>query len=186
MATGNDRAQGKPASGFLSRGFRPFFLGAACLAAMAVPLWALALSGAIALPGDFASPAWHVHEMIFGYTGAVLAGFSLTAVPNWTGRLPVAGRPLGALFALWLIGRAAMLAAPGIGPVAAGVIDALFPLVLAGYLLREIIAAGNMRNLPIAGLFTLFALANVFWHVAGVVGWDSDLAQRLGLAVVTV
>ena len=138
------------------------------------------------MPGAFASPEWHAHEMIFGYTGAVLAGFSLTAVPNWTGRLPLAGRPLAALFALWLLGRLAMALTPAIGVVTAGVLDGLFLLVLAGCLLREIIAGRNIRNLPIAGLVAALGIANVFWHVSLAAEWDVVPAQRAALAVIAV
>lgn len=173
-------------TGFFSRGFRPFFLGAAALAGLAVPVWALAFSGFAGMPGGFASVAWHSHEMIFGYTGAVVAGFSLTAVPNWTGRLPIAGRALAGLFALWLLGRLAMALSPVLGPVVAGVLDGPFLVVLAGCLLREIVAGGNMRNLPIAGLVGVLALANVFWHVSLAADWETEPAQRAALAVVTV
>ena len=88
-----------------SYGFRPFFLGGALWAIVAMVLWIAALSGFIDLGGDYGAPNWHAHEMLFGFASAVLAGFLLTAVPNWTGRLPVSGKPLVWLFALWCAGR---------------------------------------------------------------------------------
>jgi len=88
------RGRVRSAPAILSYGLRPFFLGAAIYAAAAVPLWLwMHLSGA-APAGPFAGSAWHAHEMIFGYLAAVMAGFILTAVPNWTGRLPLSGAPL--------------------------------------------------------------------------------------------
>ena len=81
-------------SALWSGGFRPFFLAAGAFAAVAVPLWVLALDSGLAIVGAGDPLHWHIHEMIFGYVGAVVAGFLMTAIPNWTGRLPVRGRPL--------------------------------------------------------------------------------------------
>ncbi len=181
-------AGSRPGKGnaILSRGFRPFFLGAAILAALAVPLWAASFSGWLGVAQDALTVEWHTHEMIFGYAGSVIGGFALTAVPNWTGRLPVSGRPLAVLFGLWIAGRLALLAVPVIGELAVAIIDSLYLVTLAGYLLREIVAAGNLRNLPIAGLMSALALANVFWHVSRIAAWDVAVAERCGLAVVAL
>src|SRR5690349_16246680 len=78
----------------LSAGFRPFFLGAAIWAALAVPLWLAVFAGKVEVPSALAPTTWHVHEMVFGYAAATVAGFLLTAIPNWTGRLPLQGGPL--------------------------------------------------------------------------------------------
>src|SRR5574338_1191456 len=86
---------------FLRGGFRPFFFAGPLWAVAALTLWLLALTGTIQLPTAFDPLAWHRHEMLFGFVGAIIAGFLLTAVPNWTGRLPIAGPPLAALFAMW-------------------------------------------------------------------------------------
>ena len=91
-----------------SYGFRPFFLGGAIWACTVMVLWILALSGRIDIGGDYGAMAWHGHEMLFGFASAIVAGFLLTAVPNWTGRLPVSGPPLAWLFLLWVIGRVAL------------------------------------------------------------------------------
>lgn len=173
-------------TGFLSRGFRPFFLGSAVLAALSVPLWALSFAGWFDVLQDVFTRSWHTHEMIFGYAGGVIGGFALTAVPNWTGRLPVAGNPLAGLFALWVVGRLALVAMPFIGGTATALLDCAYFVVLAGYLLREIIAAGNIRNLPIAGMVSALALANVFWHISQTASWDTAIAERSGLAVVAL
>ena len=91
-----------------SYGFRPFFFFGAIYAGAMVPLWLAVFAGNVSLPTAFAPRDWHVHEMLFGYIGAVIAGFVLTAVPNWTGRLPIQGAPLAVLFATWFAGRLAV------------------------------------------------------------------------------
>ena len=93
---------------FLRGGFRPFFFGAATWAVVAIALWLCVLAGEISLPTRFDGVAWHRHEMLFGFVGAAVAGFLLTAIPNWTGRLPIAGKPLLLLFGLWAAARLAV------------------------------------------------------------------------------
>ena len=109
----------------LSYGFRPFFLGAGVFAVLAMALWIAALATGLPLGGDYGAVAWRAHEMLFGFAPAVLAGFLMTAIPNWTGQMPLSGRPLAALAGLWLAGRLAMLAAGWIGVPAAVAVDAL-------------------------------------------------------------
>ena len=75
----------------------------------AMALWIAAIVGGLPLGGDYGAVAWHAHEMLFGFGSAVLSGFLMTAIPNWTGRMPLAGRPLVALASVWLAGRLAML-----------------------------------------------------------------------------
>ena len=91
-----------------SFGFRPFFLMGAAWAFLTMALWIGALTGQITLPSHFAPADRHVHELLYGYLTAIVAGFLLTAVPNWTGRLPIAGWRLAALSFLWLSGRVAL------------------------------------------------------------------------------
>ncbi|WP_284279032.1 NnrS family protein, partial [Sphingobium jiangsuense] len=146
------------ASVFLRGAFRPFFLGGALWAAVALALWLLSFSGLIGLPGAMEPPVWHRHEMLFGFVGAVVAGFLLTAIANWTGRPPVSGAPLAALFALWIAGRAVLLGSAVIGPLAAAAVDAGFFVVLALVAGREIVAAKN-RNLPMVVLVLLLGAA---------------------------
>ena len=92
----------------LRGGFRPFFVLGSAWAALALLLWVLAFLGGLALPSAFDALSWHRHEMLFGFVGAIVAGFLLTAIPNWTGRLPIAGPPLAALVGLWLAARIAL------------------------------------------------------------------------------
>ena len=185
MTTAARAGRGQFGMALFALGFRPFFLGAALWAAVGVPAWLWMLAGGPEPGGPLAPLAWHVHEMIFGYTGAVIAGFALTAIPNWTGRLPVAGLPLAALFGLWLGGRAA-LAAPWLGHPIAAVIDAAFLFVLAGVAWREIAAGGNWRNLPVCLLITLIAVANAGFHAEIAAGWDDGVAVRVALAAIVM
>jgi uncharacterized protein involved in response to NO len=165
---------------FLSYGFRPFFLLGAAYAALMVPMWLWILLHGGGAGGPLTGVAWHAHEMIFGYLGAVITGFILTAVPNWTGRLPISGRPLAVLVGLWALGRVAMLVDPE--PVTAAILDLAFPLALTAALWREIIAGRNARNAPVAGLLTLFALANLLDHAGPLLIALDGYGVRLALA----
>ncbi|WP_207789987.1 NnrS family protein [Sphingosinicella humi] len=167
----HDRLMGLPP--LLRGGFRPFFLGGAVWALVVVALWVCALSGAVTLPTAFDPLAWHRHEMLFGYLGAVIAGFLLTAIPNWTGRPPLAGAPLAALAVLWLAARFAILFSATIGSSIALALDVGFLLVLAAVAGREIVAAKN-RNVPIVIVILLFAAASALDHT-----------ETLGLASTT-
>ncbi len=107
----------------LRGGFRPFFIAGTLWAPVALALWLAALLHGLALPSAFDPLAWHRHEMLYGFVGAMVAGFLLTAIPNWTGRLPIAGWPLAALAGLWLAGRIAVLWSAQIGLGAAELLD---------------------------------------------------------------
>jgi uncharacterized protein involved in response to NO len=148
----------------LTYGFRPFFLSAALWAGLAMALWVPMLTGLIVLPTAFDPVSWHAHEFLFGYLGAVVAGFLLTAVPNWTGRLPIVGWPLGALAALWLAGRVAVAASAALPAGLVAVIDLAFPVTLAAVIGREIVAGRNWRNLIVLGLLAVFAAGNLLFH----------------------
>ena len=172
---------------FLKGGFRPFFLGGALWALVVAGLWVAALSGSITLPTAFDPLAWHRHEMLFGYLGAVIAGFLLTAIPNWTGRLPVAGGRLAALAGLWLAARVAVLFSAYVGGIAAMVLDVGFVLALFAVAAREVIVARN-RNLPMIAILLLFAIANGIDHAEalGLIaddghGWKAGFALVLML-----
>jgi len=171
---------------FLRGGFRPFFFGGAAWAVLALLLWLLALSGTITLPSALDSLAWHRHEMLFGFVGAVICGFLLTAIPNWTGRLPIAGMPLAALFTLWLVARLALLFSGVSGIAIAIVLDVGFYLLLAGLFAREVASAGN-RNLPIVGLVLLFGVANALDYAgsAGILS-DTGIGYRAGITMVVL
>lgn len=166
-----------------SFGFRPFFLFGAVWSALATPIWiaAYAHGGAAAEAGIGLD--WHVHEMAFGFVGAIVAGFLLTAVPNWTGRMPVMGARLAALFALWLVGRAGMLLVPVLGSWAA-LADLVFLTAFAVVIWREVLAGRNWRNLPVAVMVTLIAVADAGLHLSHEIGLG--LFMRLALATVAM
>lgn len=170
---------------FLSYGFRPFFLGAALFGAASVLVWVAIYAGHG--QADFLYPPreWHVHEMLFGFIPALIAGFLLTAMPNWTDRMPLRGTPLLALFLLWVMGRLLLLS-PWLGAATSAGIDGAFLVVLALYVWREIIMAGCWDRLPIGLLVSFFACANIAFHLSALRGVPTDLPERLGLAVMTV
>lgn len=170
----------------LSYGFRPFFLFAALQAGLTILVWLPFVTGHLAVPTAFAPVDWHVHEMLFGYQAAAIGGFLLTAIPNWTGRLPVQGTPLLVLVVAWLAGRIAVTVSAWIGWRFAMAIDALFLLLLAGAAAREIVAGRNWRNLKVVTLVVLLLAANLAFHLeAGLLG-TAEVSRRLSIAVIVV
>ena len=133
----------------LSYGFRPFFLLGSLWAGFAILLWLPLLSGELETHSLFAAVDWHIHEMLFGYLAAIATGFLLTAIPNWTGRLPVQGLPLLGLVLTWLAGRLAIFCSAGIGPIAAAAVDCAFLLAVAAAATIEVVAGRNWRNLRV-------------------------------------
>ncbi|MFG1281109.1 NnrS family protein [Xanthobacter autotrophicus] len=168
----------------LSRGFRPFFLGAGVFALTAIAIWPAVFSGTLQLPTAFSAIDWHAHEMLFGYGSAVIAGFLLTAIPNWTGRLPVAGAALGGLALLWLLGRCAVLVSGSIGWAVAAAIDVAFLVVFTAVVAREIVAGRNTRNLKVVAVLMLLALVNLGFHLEAHVTGTAEYAARAALALI--
>jgi len=168
----------------LSYGFRPFFLGAALWACIAMVLWIGLLFGWWTFAGGYGVIAWHAHEFLFGYIAAVMTGFLLTAIPNWTGRFPLQGRPLLALFVLWLAGRAAMLAVDEIGTGAAAIVDCAYLVTLTAVITREIVAGSNWRNLRVAVLVALTAVANIVFQAEVLIYAAPAYGLRLAVAAI--
>jgi uncharacterized protein involved in response to NO len=171
---------------FFRGGFRPFFFGGAAWALIALTLWICSLIGGLSLPTALDPLIWHRHEMLFGFVGAIVGGFLLTAVPNWTGRLPIAGWPLGGLFALWAAARLALLFSATIGIVPAALLDVGFFLVLGLLAAREVLEANN-RNIPIVGMILLFGTADALDYLAtgGILPWP-DLGWQLAIGIVVI
>ncbi len=181
--TSSAARRGYAGPAILSHGFRPFFLGAGIWAATVVALWLAILTGRLELSSAFDPMVWHAHEMLFGFVAAAIAGFLLTAIPNWTGRLPVRGWRLGLLFALWCAGRAASGFSASIGPGPAAALDLAFLTAFAGLVLREIVAGGDRRNLPIAAIIALLAVSNLLVHLEALgLAPTARLGLRLGMA----
>lgn len=165
-----------------SYGFRPFFLGAAVWAVAVMVIFILTLRGDFRLPSAFNPIDWHAHELLYGYLPAVVAGFLLTAVPNWTGRLPVAGGPLGGLFAIWVAGRFAVATSALIGAAPAALVDLSFLIALGLIVGREIVAGKNLRNLKVLALVALLGAGNLIFHIEAAAYGTSNYGKRLGIA----
>lgn len=179
------RAPGRTGgSAFLLDSFRPFYLGGAVFAALAVPLWL-----GMWYHGQFA-PAiapllWHMHEMVFGFAAAIIIGFLFTAARNWTGLPLPAGMPLAALVALWAAGRLGMMFSYG---PATAVIDGLLLPVVAAVLGTKFIRARSWCSMPLVFVLCALAAANIAFHAAmhGVVGLSPIGIVEFGLLLVVL
>ena len=147
----------------LRLGFRPFYLGAAVFAGLAVPLWLALFLGWVSLDLGVAPLLWHAHEMLFGFGVAVIVGFLLTAGKAWTALPTPRGAALGALAGVWLAARLAPLVAPYAVYAA---LDLLLLPAVAAVLINVLLRANNRRNLPLAGILLGLALANSVFHLA--------------------
>lgn len=147
----------------LALGFRPFYLAAAIFAVVALPLWIGTYTGMWVIGDGLPGLSWHTHEMIFGFAPAVMAGFLLTAVRNWTGRPTATGTMLAGLVILWIIGRVLMLTGPM--PVAAAV-DLMFLPAIGVAIAVPIWQSRNTRNLKLLTIIAVLALVNALFHLA--------------------
>jgi uncharacterized protein involved in response to NO len=178
-ALGIDAAR-EPAAepfGLWGRSFRPFFLGLAIHGALAIPWWTLVWLGALPSPGWLIPMWWHGHEMMFGFVAAAIAGFLLTASPVWTGGPALTGRPLAALVALWVLGRAAFAAAGILPAWLVTAVDVAFLPAVAIAVVRTLWGSGQYRNYGVVGIVVALAAANVAMH-AEALGAISGVAGR--------
>ena len=186
MASGERRALA-----LLSVGFRPFFLLGACWSAIALAIWIVAFAMGQPLPTPLPAMTWHIHEMLFGFVLAAIAGFILTAVANWTGRPPIAGGRLAALVILWAAGRFLNLFS-GLAPFAVvAAVDIAFPLALALLVAREILIARSRRNVMMPVPIALLAVADLLMYLEAAgrpvspgIGWRLALAAVITLVSV--
>lgn len=169
----------------LRLGFRPFYLAAASFALLAIPLWIAMFLGWFTPELAIAPMLWHAHEMLFGFATAVVIGFLLTAGQAWTGLATPRGAMLGALASLWIAARFAAFAAPY--PVYAILDLALLPIIAIVFA-RLLLRAGNRRNLPLAGILALLALANLAFHLAamGIVDISPLAPLHAGLGLIVM
>lgn len=184
MTTTQERRRAWRGPALFSFGFRPFFLGAALWAALSMVVWLAMIEGRSPLPIHLDPPSWHAHEFLFGYLSAVIAGFLLTAVPNWTGRLPVVGWPLAALSGLWLAGRIAIAIGAHVPAGLVAAVDLAFPVALAVFLACEILAGRNWKNLIVLTILLAFVCGNAIFHIEAAQGdfAAQGVGLRLGLA----
>jgi uncharacterized protein involved in response to NO len=173
-----------PPAGFAlwQLGFRPFYLLASAFAAISIGLWALQFSGLLGRP-YLQGPMWHAHEMLFGFTLAVIVGFLFTAGRNWSDRPTPTGLPLAALAALWVAGRILVLTPWG---WAAAIVNAAFPLAAAVGLAIPFWAARNRRNYFFVGLLVLMSAAVSSVHLSelGVLALPGWVGIQVALDVV--
>lgn len=149
-------------SSFFLDAFRPFYLGGACFAVIAVPLW-LGM-----WYHNFFTPSlpplfWHAHEMVYGFAVAIIIGFLFTAARNWTGLPLPAGVPLALLVGLWLVGRLGMFFAYGAFTAA---IDSLPLLIVTCVLARKFVRARSWCSMPLVGVLSMLGSANMAFHAA--------------------
>jgi uncharacterized protein involved in response to NO len=163
-------------------GFRPFYLLASVFAALSIGLWAAQFASWLPVP-YLAGPLWHAHEMLFGFTLAVVVGFLFTAGRNWSNRPTPTGWPLAALAALWVAGRVLVLTPFG---WAAAVVDTAFPVAAAVALAIPFWASRNRRNYFFVGLLLLMGAANLAIHLSqlGVIALPAFAGVQIGLDVV--
>ncbi|HET7806244.1 MAG TPA: NnrS family protein [Pseudolabrys sp.] len=167
-----------------SYGFRPFFFAAGVWASVGMLLWLPQYFGLFMLPTYFSALDWHIHEMFYGYVAAAIAGFLLTAIPNWTGRTPINGPPLVCLVFLWLGGRIAILLSAKIGGAVAASVDASFLIALAAVAGGEIIAARNWRNLRVLAVLTVLIVGNITFHLEVLFTGTANYGIRIAIAAV--
>jgi uncharacterized protein involved in response to NO len=163
-------------------GFRPFYLVASAFAAVSILLWICQYTGH--LPGAyFSAPAWHAHEMLYGFTLAVVAGFLLTAVPNWTANPTPKGVALALLVALWLAGRVLVFTP---FHVVAAVVDSAFPVAVAAAIAAPLLRSRNRRNYFFIALLVVFGVSNLAFHLSelGLFEWPARASLQVGLDVI--
>jgi uncharacterized protein involved in response to NO len=169
-----------------SYGFRPFFLLGSIYAGLAILVWLPVFMGELSLRTAFPPRDWHIHEMLYGFVPAVVTGFLLTAIPNWTGRLPLRGRPLIFLVVVWLAGRVCVTLSAHTGWLAAMLVDVSFLLLVAAAAAREIIAGRKWNNLGIVVLILLLLAGNCAFHLEAHFKGAAEFAIRSGIAVVVL
>lgn len=152
-----------------------------------IPAWMAIYFGLLQAPALMPSLLWHAHEMLFGFVGAIVAGFLFTAVANWTGRPTPRGVPLALLTLLWIAGRTVFWF-DVIPDVVSILVDASFLFLVALAILKPVLAAANWRNLGVVAIVALFAAANLLFHLAntGVVHYSLAAALQNGLNVVVL
>ncbi len=183
-ATTAERIRAHQGPAVLGLGFRPFFLAAGLWSALAMLLWLMMLTGSFDPPIGLAPVDWHVHSLLYGFVPATVTGFLLTAVPNWTGRLPVTGTPLLWLVLIWLAGRLAVLFGGVLGPYPTALVDLAFLGAVFAVILRELLAGRNKRNLPVLMLVGLLFIGNALFHLEAARTGAAYYGTRIGIMAI--
>jgi uncharacterized protein involved in response to NO len=150
--------------------FRPLFLFAGLFAVFSMAAWSLVQAGKLTFSPYGGMTFWHAHEMLFGFVAAIIVGFLLTAVQSWTGLRATHGKPLIALFSLWLFSRLCMLFGLFSFQWITAIIDLSFLLLAAVFLARLVLKVKQYRNLVFVPLLLLLATANLFTHLSVITG----------------
>lgn len=177
VAPATNQPHSPPPLALLGLGFRPFFLSAGIAALLFLPLWIVFYHHPAMIPAHWYYPApvfWHGHEMLWGYTVAVISGFLLTAVGNWTGTVVIQGWGLAGLALLWWAGRLVIFLP--LPPALIAIVDVSFIPVLIAVLARPLIQKKNYAQIPILIVLLLLAVANGLFH-AQLLGWTTDSAR---------
>jgi uncharacterized protein involved in response to NO len=160
-----------PSFALFELGFRPFFAAAVVFAVIAIGLWmAIFVFGVALAPANLAPTYWHGHEMVFGYAMAVVAGFLLTAVVNWTGVMTVHRLPLAALLLLWTVARMALLLPFDYALLVAVIADTLFMLGLIVAVTIPVYRVRQWKQLGLVSKLVLMLAANLAFY-AGAAGY---------------
>ncbi|GLQ19020.1 NnrS family protein [Maritalea porphyrae] len=184
----HDKVRPRPSDGpaILSYGFRPFFFFGALYAALNILLWLPFYFAETSLPIVVSAVDWHVHELIFGVMPAIIAGFLLTAIPNWTGRLPVKGTPLLLLVSIWFAGRIAFNLSAYLGLAATAFVDCAFLVTFFAAAATEIVAGKNWRNLRVLVIVGALTLGHIGYYFEIAMTGEADIARRVGIAAITL
>ena len=173
-------------------GFRPFFLGGAVFAVLAIGLWIAVFSDLVSVSASASPMDWHAHEMVFGFFRRHFGRISVDRHPQLDRQPPLSGDGLLGLFAAWVAGRMVMLSFllsdPSVAATAftVAVVDLLYPILLLGYAAGQVVHAKAIHNLPVVVMVGLFGIANVLFHIAPLTGFDRRLGPHLGLAVAAI
>lgn len=163
-------------------GFRPFFLVASIFSVISMMIWMAELIFSIKLIPDGVSPVyWHGHEMIYGYTLAIIAGFLLTAVKNWTSHQTLHGWSLSVLVLLWVLARMASLIPSEQALIASLILDNIFIAYLSVALTLPVVKAKSWKNMAVVSKLYFFLIGNVIYSL-GVLGFFPD-GQRIGIYI---
>lgn len=187
MSISSPAIPGTPSSQFAlwNLGFRPFYLLAGLYSATSMLYWIAQFNGYLQPPAFLPGPLWHAHEMIFGYTFAVIVGFLFTAVRNWTNEPTPVGKILACIVACWLAGRLFALTPWGLPAI---ISDTLFAVAAAAGIAVPLITAGNRRNYIFIAIILAFASANIAFYLgmAGAIDFPVRRGLQIGLDLILI